>query len=200
MKISRCLICNTDFIQKTSIQDTCSKDCRKKLNQGFIWPDNINLKRYNHTCGECKKQFTNEKSIAKYCSKECFYKSTKNTRKWIKNPNYRNWTRVDGKMVLEKGMSQWKKLRQQIVKEMEEQFGYVYCQRCWTSNSLKWELHHIIFRSEARNHEKLHIRENAIFCCIKCHNNYHSQKNIRNQLVKDRGLDKIFGSQVILPE
>lgn len=74
---------------------------------------------------------------------------------------------------------------------------YLYCENCWVSNSLRFEHHHIIYRSEKPKHEHLHDINNIILLCIKCHNEFHKCKWIRNDLVKERKLNLLFWDDVL---
>ncbi len=81
--------------------------------------------------------------------------------------------------------------------EMVNDVGYLYCQLTGRSDCLKYETHHIIFRSEKPNHPFLHKKINLIIIGIGTHNEFHKNKWMRNDLVKERGLDKIFGDDVL---
>lgn len=85
------------------------------------------------------------------------------------------------------------KNRAKLIDDMTWDYGYIFCQKCQTSNAFKFECHHIIFRSEAPNHPKLHDKANLIIVCSQCHNDLHNHKHIREGLVKERKLDKLFG-------
>ena len=50
--------------------------------------------------------------------------------------------------------------------EMIEKYWYRFCECCWINQSLRWEHHHIVFRSEKPWHEFLHNKLN-IFLDIK---------------------------------
>ncbi len=75
-------------------------------------------------------------------------------------------------------------------KILSEQW-YLSCQRCWRSD-LWFEHHHIFYRSEFPKHERLHCIENIYFICTKCHKELHSNKSLRDDIVKERWLDLIF--------
>lgn len=83
--------------------------------------------------------------------------------------------------------------RKKMNKAMLAEYGYIFCQHCEGNNGFKFEIHHIVFRSEAPNHENLHDVENLICLCSSCHGKFHRNKSLRNGLVEQRGLDKIFG-------
>jgi len=86
--------------------------------------------------------------------------------------------------------------RKELINDMLEFKGYVYCEFCNSSNSFKFHSHHIIFRSEKPNHVNLHDKENLIIVCDKCHEIFHNEKSLRNRLVEDRKLYKLFGNDV----
>lgn len=74
--------------------------------------------------------------------------------------------------------------RAELLNDMIEERGYVYCQDCNTSNSFKFHSHHIIFRSEKPSHKDLHNKLNLIILCVNCHDKYHNDKGYRNDLVQ----------------
>lgn len=89
------------------------------------------------------------------------------------------------------------KNRKELIDEMLDKFGYIYCQHCQKSrNVYKFEVHHIIFRSEAPEHPEIHNKRNLIILCSKCHkegkDSFHNQKNKRDYLIKSRKLDELF--------
>ena len=93
-----------------------------------------------------------------------------------------------------------KKNRDFIVNKMLDEYGYLFCMKCNKSRAYKFEVHHIIFRSERPNHKNLHDKDNLIICCTDCHtknwNSYHNKKDERNSLVIERGLDVIFNISI----
>lgn len=90
------------------------------------------------------------------------------------------------------------KNRTELVEEIQDKYGYIFCQKkgCGTSRAYKFEVHHIVFRSERPLHPRLHDKINLIIVCSNCHNqaenSFHNKKDERNYLVIERGLDKIF--------
>lgn len=82
--------------------------------------------------------------------------------------------------------------RKELVEEMQDENGYIYCQNCHKSRAFKFEVHHIIFRSERPKHPFLHNKKNLIILCSSCHEFFHKVKSWRENLVKERGLDEIF--------
>ncbi len=85
------------------------------------------------------------------------------------------------------------KNRNEMVSEMKEEYGYIFCQRCDTSNSRKFHCHHIVFRSERPKHPKLHSKENLTIVCEECHEEYHKRKfEARKAIINERGLQNIF--------
>ena len=84
----------------------------------------------------------------------------------------------------------------EIEAAMVEDVGYKYCQYCYRSNG-HFERHHIIYRSEKPNHPNLNDKVNAYILCYGCHLDFHRFKWMRNSIVEQRGLDKIFGQDVL---
>jgi len=95
------------------------------------------------------------------------------------------------------------KNRKELIDEMMNEYGYLFCQKrgCGTSRAFKFEVHHIVFRSEVPEHPQLHSKKNLIIVCSACHNqksnSFHNKKDERNYLVLERGLDKIFNISLI---
>jgi hypothetical protein len=89
------------------------------------------------------------------------------------------------------------KNRKELFDNMIEERGYIYCEDCNTSNAFKFHTHHIIFRSEKPLHKDMHNKLNLINLCNICHDRYHDDKGFRNKLVEERGLNKLFGSDVL---
>ena len=86
------------------------------------------------------------------------------------------------------------KNRKELISEHLDQYGYIFCLHCKTSNSFKFHVHHIIFRSEKSNHPELHNKKNLIILCDKCHLKFHGKKDIRNYLIEERNLKELFES------
>ena len=91
----------------------------------------------------------------------------------------------------------YEKNRQALVDEMMEMYGYLFCQKCEQSEcGSKFEVHHLVFRSEEPKHPELHSKKNLIIVGDWCHkegpNSFHKKKSERNRFIKARGLDKIF--------
>lgn len=80
----------------------------------------------------------------------------------------------------------------ELKEEMDRDFGYDICMICGTTRSMKWENHHIIYRSEAPFHENLHNKRNLIRICCDCHYNIHRSKENRTKLVNERKLWELF--------
>ena len=198
-----CKYCNNEVTDK-SRRIFCSKKCKNKFHNGCK-PIKVKVKN----CRFCEKEFSPYTSLQVFCSAECrinaeksrrLYNHTKETcdnRSGKNNPSYRNGMYTRKAKKTSEGLRLFAKNAKEIKQSMIEDQGFISCEICDRSDSVKYESHHIIFRSEKRNHENLHDKENIILLCIKCHNNLHKKKSLRNDLVKSRGLDKIFGSGII---
>lgn len=91
--------------------------------------------------------------------------------------------------------------REELVDEMMDRYGYLFCQRCKSNQcGMNFEVHHIVFRSEAPGHPMLHDKVNLIIVGSDCHQNrpdsFHRKKDVRIPLMRERGLDKIFGISI----
>lgn len=88
--------------------------------------------------------------------------------------------------------------RKELVKEMQDKYGYLFCQKCQSVQcGMKFEVHHIVFRSEAPGHPMLHDKINLIIVGSDCHQNspdsFHRKKEVRIPFMIERGLYEIFG-------
>lgn len=93
--------------------------------------------------------------------------------------------------------SNYDKNRAELIEQQMDEYGYHFCQHCEKSRGVfKFEVHHIIFRSEAPQHEFLHDKRNLIILCDKCHNgsgdSFHNRKEKRNYLIENRKLYELF--------
>lgn len=154
-------------------------------------------KEPNKKCKVCKKNFFSYDSLSKFCSRTCFDEDMKKSRTGKSNPAYRNGMYCRGaKQDRKKGGVHdhrgFDPIRKVVKNDIIKKYGYLCCEYCGATNSLSFELHHIIFRSEAPNHKNLHHRKNALYLCVRCHNIFHKHKFTRDQIVKERKLYELF--------
>lgn len=203
-KEKKCSQCDIFFKPKSSLNKFCSPKCKQ---------DNKVSRRSNKpitkSCKHCKSDFKPYTSLDKFCSVKCRVDSKKSKRShnWSKescenikgtnNPAYRNGMYIAKKKKSSVGEREFINNSKVLKQKMKDDLGYVYCQDCKTSNSLRFETHHIVYRSEKPLHENLHKKRNLIVLCIRCHNEYHKKKSKRNQLVEDRKLNELFGEDVL---
>ena len=211
MSINKCEICNEDFFTKYPKQQVCWKYCRKllKVKRDKEYRDANRLKTieyrkkntfWKRTCFYCNQKYVlNWNNInSKFCSRKCFHLDSKESRLWDNNPSFRNWLYIwkDRELHNYKYRLFQKncKLLDEIIKD---KYWYICCEDCWTTSSMRFEHHHIIFRSEKPKHPELHNISNIILLCIKCHNEYHKHKGKRNELVEKRKLNELFWDDVL---
>ena len=202
-KKKKCKVCGNEFQPLTSLNKYCSFDCARNA-KNLAKRKNLGQKK----CIQCGGLFKPYTSLDKFCSAQCRFDHQKaqRSRNWDKekaqgisgenNPSYRNgfYTRKSKKNAQgEKIFIKNSKILKQI---MIDNLGYVCCQNCQTSNSPRFETHHIVYRSEKPNHEHLHDLRNLIVVCIQCHNEFHKKKSMRNDLVEERKLYELFGQDV----
>ena len=97
--------------------------------------------------------------------------------------------------------------KKEMARQMEEEQGYVSCERCGRSGC-PLSFHHIVYRSEAPHHENLHDKRNLICLCSNwmgqegCHEWFHEKKDRRDELVVERELYELFPEQLrkFIPE
>lgn len=154
--------------------------------------------RYTLICKKCWKEFLWYSKKLIYCSDECENINLSINRLWINNPSYRNWFYTSNDRTLHNYKNRLFENNCKLLdNKMLNDKWYLYCENCWVSNSLRFEHHHIIYRSEKPKHEHLHDINNIILLCIKCHNEFHKCKWIRNDLVKKRKLNLLFWNDVL---
>lgn len=194
-----CVICGNEFMPVSSVNKYCSSHCKYVAElKGRSKKNGLKV------CKNCNNTFEPYTSLDKFCSANCRIENQKNKRSFNwnnekakkitgeNNPAYRNGHYVRGRKQTAIGERTFKKNLKVIKDDMLLQHGYIFCQHCKTNNSLRFEGHHIIYRSEKPLHEYLHDERNIILLCIKCHNEFHRHKSIRNEIVKERGLDGLF--------
>ncbi len=204
-KEKKCKICGKEFKPKSTINTYCSFKCGYQAEL---------LKRskkpLTKKCKYCKKEFKPYTSLDKFCSANCRVNEQKSKRKrnWgigkskgiegVKNPAYRNGNYTRGAKQTAIGQRLFIKNANIIKQNLINERGCIYCEDCGLTTSIKYESHHIIFRSEKPLHKNLHDKENIIILCIDCHNEFHKHKSIRNYLVRGRKLNEIFGNDIKL--
>lgn len=83
--------------------------------------------------------------------------------------------------------------RTEVLNDMIEVDGYIYCQHCQRSSGFhKIHVHHIMFRSEQPKHPNLHNKLNLLVLCSDCHPKFHADKSIRNKYIIERNLKELF--------
>jgi len=97
----------------------------------------------------------------------------------------------------------YNKNRGELIMQQIDKYGYLFCQKCNQNHcGFKFEVHHIVFRSEAPNHPMLHHKKNLIICGSDCHkeapDSFHKDKGQRDHYVIERGLEALFGMNLII--
>ena len=158
---------------------------------------------YKYKCLFCWKWFKTKIKNSRYCNRSCFELHSKELRKWKNNPSYRNWT-YSYKSMTEKEYKEskhitiwfWEKELQRnsryIRDQQQKKKWYYYCEHCLTKNTMRWETHHLIYRSEIPKHKDLHNKRNLLRLCIKCHNEFHKNKKLRTPYIQERNLSELF--------
>jgi hypothetical protein len=200
----KCEICGNIFTPRNTLNKYCSKRCKVLSDM-----QKRSKKPKTKICSFCKKEFIPYTSLDKFCSSKCRLDSLKSTRKFNwnnesiekrmgeNNPGYRHGQYKRGFKQNGIGQRFFTKNAIEIEQKMIDDIGYKCCEYCGVSNPIKFERHHIIFRSEKPNHPHLHDKENIYILCIQCHNEFHKHKSLRNQLVINRNLNEIFGDDVL---
>jgi hypothetical protein len=133
-------------------------------------------------CKSCSREFQQFRTTDKYCSYSCAKKEGKIPVKKLPKDN-----------------DEFERQRAKLDQLLIERHGQVICEVHGIECEHEWmglQTHHIVYRSERKHHPMLHNVINLIKCCIPGHNWFHEKKSNRNQLMKERGLDEIFGVYV----
>lgn len=189
-----CADCKEDFVPHAGNQYRCPS-CKKLLNRERATEAYYDSTQPKHTCEICKKLFTRPYGRTyRFCSKKCHGLGMKTERLGVGNPAYRNgfYPKDRKNPELRHDDHKFETISKKMKMEMLKEYGYMFCQKCHSNNSLRWECHHLIFRSEAPKHPNLHNQRNLILLCIKCHNWFHAQKDRRDELVQERELYELF--------
>lgn len=145
-------------------------------------------------CKHCGEDFLG--ITEKFCSRKCFFEDSKESRKGKDNPAYRNgdYTGIAtggvNKGNRNTGARQCKAYKENFLLEND----YVFCEKCGVSNSMRFEVHHLVYRSEAPKHPNLHHEDNLFLVCIDCHNSLHKKKDTREEL------EKFAQTKLLFPE
>lgn len=199
-----CKLCGKEFIPCSSINIFCSKKCtiKNECNKRSKKPK-------TKICKHCNSEFTPYTSLNKFCSANCRinHKKSKRIKNWSEekcnnikgenNPAYRNGYYCMSKKKKSDGERRYIRNSKELKNHIIENSGYIKCENCNTSKSIKYETHHIIFRSEKPNHKNLHDLDNLILLCIECHNKFHKNKGLRNRIVVKRELHLLFGNDIL---
>lgn len=199
----KCNYCSTEFIAKSKLTKYCSKKCKDKVSQELR-----SKKPETKTCSHCSSVFTPYTSLDKFCSANCRVENqkSKRSRRWNpestakrigeNNPGFRNgmYSRSTNKTA--EGVRVFLRNRNEMREEMMGKYGHLLCEHCNTTQTLRFEMHHIVYRSEKPNHPNLHDKINLINLCIQCHNDYHKSKLMRENLIAERNLIDVFGIDI----
>ena len=203
-KEKECLICESKFKPSAINSKYCSGKC------GY----DAELKRRSNKpdfkeCGFCKNTFVPYSSIDKFCSANCRVDNMKSKRgsNWSEesvrkrsgknNPAYRTGFSKEPNIIKQYKQKEYLRIRNKKREDKINEYGYLFCDRCNKSNPSKFEMHHIVFRSEKPQHKHLHNPKNLIDLCVQCHNDFHKVKSSRGYLIKERKLTELFGNSIL---
>ena len=199
----KCPCCSIQFIPKSKLSKYCTRKCKDKVSQELR-----SKKPKTKTCSHCNSEFTPYTSLDKFCSANCRVENQKlkRSRRWNpeatakiigeNNPAFRNGMYARSSNKTAEGTRLFLRNRNEMRAEMMENYGYLFCEHCKTTQTLQFEMHHIVYRSEKPNHPNLHDKINLINLCIQCHNDYHKSKLMRENLIEERNLIDVFGLDI----
>lgn len=207
-----CNVCNSDFTTtENRYRKYCSYKCAKESEKKYNYKRIRGLlkKPALKDCAVCGSKFKPYSSMDKYCSVNCRVQNLKSKRSWNwtkeqiekrlgeNNPCYRTGMyQADGK-INSSGDRAFRKVRDEMRREMIEAHGFLFCEKCNRSDGSTWETHHIIYRSEKPKHQFLNDKRNLIHVCINCHNWFHKNKGNRDLIVMERKLNELFGDDIL---
>lgn len=92
----------------------------------------------------------------------------------------------------------YEKVRKQMIQEMLDEYGYIFCQKSGVSNARSFHVHHIVFRSEKPKHPQLNNKRNLIIVSDDEHDEAHKEKHPwRAKLIEERNLTELFGNDIL---
>jgi hypothetical protein len=198
-----CHNCSSLFLPKSKLVKFCSLNCKRNHERDKA-KKNLPLKK----CSICDKDFKPYTSLDKFCSYQCRIKNVKSKRKYNhtektcinrsgkNNPSYVHGMAVRGVKLDSTGIRLFHKNRDSYKKNIIDKHGFLFCEICNKSN-VRFETHHIVYRSEKPKHEFLHDKINLILVCVPCHNWFHNKKGNRNEIVQIRQLQNYFGNDIL---
>jgi len=146
-----------------------------------------------YKCAYCGKEYIRASwCVGKYCSRECFEKDEREKRQGKGNPSYKHGKRIQSDTTI-KHLRVCKEYKRKFIEEN----GLIFCEICGTNQSIQFNTHHIVFASQAPKHKELHNHKNLILVCSECHHQLHSKVWLRNELVKERGLEELFKMKLL---
>ena len=89
-------------------------------------------------------------------------------------------------------------------KKFIDKYGFPFCENCGVNKTFIWSVHHIFSAGQHPGHKELHSPRNMILLCNECHDGIHLKiadrvdefREIKEKLIKDRGLNKLFGVEL----
>ncbi len=139
-------------------------------------------------CKICGNEFTPFKSTQAVCSNYC-----NNVLQYEKKQEKRKKNAIISKTKTELNNLIFEKHKRELKQKMFDDYGFYFCTHCnRTVSKYRMETHHLFWRSEYPNHKNLHDKKNLKLLCKKCHDDFHNVKSMRDNIVKERGLKKLF--------
>lgn len=202
--LKQCLECGNKYSSTIKRQKYCSYRCGVLVEMA-----RKSKKPKYKTCKHCSSEFTPYTSLDKFCSMGCRINNQKSKRSFNwkpdqvakrvgeNNPSFRSGMYARSTKRNATGYKKFFKNRDEIKQAMIDSVGFVHCEHCKTTNTFQFEAHHIIYRSDKPGHEHLNDKPNILILCMQCHNDFHKTKGMRNSLVIERGLNILFGNDVL---
>lgn len=132
-------------------------------------------------CKFCGQSFMPHATGQKHCTGVCFFRDKTQSQ--------------DKQEVIKKSRSQ-AVFETQAKKKLKKNFDlkwFLWCEKCKETGHDKYDVHHIIYRSEEPDHENLHHLDNLIVLCRPCHDEAHRHKHERRRDIAEiRQLDRLF--------
>jgi len=138
----------------------------------------------------CEKLFTPYRTIDKYC---CYSCSQANAKPKVFKPIVKREYNFEDEIEKSEFEKEFSEAKEKLREKIEREKGRLSCEKCDTESSIRFSVHHIIYRSEKPKHPQLNNLLNLIFLCFECHNWFHAVKSRRSYLVKERNLFSLFG-------
>lgn len=141
-------------------------------------------------CKVCSKEYVCSNSLQTTCCFVCWKILSMKKKGKTDSPKYKQYMarRPKGK----KDVKPFAYISKEFRAEYVEKHGSLFCEVCGIKNAHKYDVHHVVFRSQLRGHPDMHNYRNLMLLCSECHRKVHRDRKLRLELVQRRKLWEIY--------